>query len=224
MGKADDPLARWSNHCAPVKTRTHKSNWIAELRALGLTPELEILEEIPMEGWQEIEREYIRVFRMIGIRLTNISDGGDGGGGSVRRGKDSPIFGRKRSREEIEKSRIARTGIRRTPEQIEAMSGKNHPLFGKHHTQEHRDKISASNLGRVKSVRECKNISEGKKGIPLPRATLEKAWAAVRGTKQSSETIALRVAKNTGKFRSEDTKQKMRDAWVKRKALQKGGY
>lgn len=77
VGKADDPLERWKKHCSQLKQKSHKVHWIRELKSLGLTPELEVLESVPYDQWEEIEREYIRVFRMVGIQLTNTTDGGD---------------------------------------------------------------------------------------------------------------------------------------------------
>ncbi len=39
---------------------------------------MDLLDEVPVSEWEFWEQEYIRVFRAIGIPLTNTSEGGDG--------------------------------------------------------------------------------------------------------------------------------------------------
>lgn len=139
VGKANDPLKRWKCHISRAKKndrKNHTTSWMRFLLNLGLTPELEILEEIPMDGWQEIEKEYIRVFRMIGIRLTNAAEGGEGSA---------------MSQDTKAKLSVANTGQKRSVEARENMS-KAHlgqPGFwaGKTRPVETREKISGSLMG-----------------------------------------------------------------------------
>jgi len=59
----------------------HKANWIKSLRAQGLKPIIEALEEIVEptdEQWQEAERFWIEYLRVLGFKLTNLVAGGFG--------------------------------------------------------------------------------------------------------------------------------------------------
>lgn len=162
VGKADNPYRRWEEHCRPVKNQTYKSRWVDELRELRMTPELEILEEVPYDQWEEIEREYIRVFRMIGIRLTNTSEGGDGRVGT-------PL-----SLEHRKKISVALTGIKRSKEAVRKTAAAN--------------KGNKYCLGRRHSpgaIEKNKLAHTGKK--PSPEAT-EKNRQAHLGKKKSLET------------------------------------
>lgn len=73
----------------------HKANWLRQLLAVGLRPEVEVLEtHETAEALVEAEKHFIAYFRSIGCRLTNQTDGGDGIAGCVR----SDEFRRKLSR------------------------------------------------------------------------------------------------------------------------------
>lgn len=224
MGKADNPLRRWKVHCLEDKNSPHKSRWVAELRELGLTPELEILEEIPVEGWQEIEKEYIRVFRMIGIRLTNIAEGGEGG---------APIgnknwLGRKHSEETKQKMRASGSGKIRTEAHSKNISlgkkGKASSFRGKHHSEVAKRKLRLANLGKTLSTEHRKKIGQHFSGKKLSQEHRDKIRVANTGKKFSLEhrkKISLgktgQVSWNAGKTISEDTRQKLVEAWVRRK-------
>ncbi len=77
VGKANNPHARFEEHCRDdTPGRNPKSHWIWGLKSIGLLPVLEVLESVPVSQWESIEREYIRVFRAAGMKLTNTADGG----------------------------------------------------------------------------------------------------------------------------------------------------
>jgi hypothetical protein len=75
------PKSHWKPSCLKRDT-THKGNWIRQLLAAGLVPEIEILEElgdVPVrEVLDEAERHWIGYFKMIGCNLTNMALGGLG--------------------------------------------------------------------------------------------------------------------------------------------------
>lgn len=61
------------------RSNCHRVHWLRELAALGLEPDIVLLEAI--EGawpWQESERYWIAHGRKVGWRLTNNTSGGDG--------------------------------------------------------------------------------------------------------------------------------------------------
>lgn len=63
--------------------------WERQLRARGLKPDIEVLEEHESaEALPEAERYFIAYFRFIGCRLTNLTAGGDGG--ATRHGPHTP--------------------------------------------------------------------------------------------------------------------------------------
>lgn len=159
VGKADDPLKRWYQHLSTSESQDHRGAWIRSLLAVGLKPELEVLEEIPHEGWQEIEREYIRVFRMLNMNLVNTSDGGDGNTISTegrqriskaRKGK--PLSSAHRAKLSAAKmGKTNRLGKKHSPEALEKMSlakrGSKHNFFGKKLSAGHRAKLSKARMG-----------------------------------------------------------------------------
>lgn len=79
IGKANDSKKRFRQHLKDsTKAKTHLGNWLRLLKSNGGIPHLEILDEVPDSQWEFWEREYIRVFRAIGMILVNSTDGGDG--------------------------------------------------------------------------------------------------------------------------------------------------
>ncbi len=78
LGKADNPFTRLQRHLRESRS-FHRVCWIKGLKARGLLPRMDLLDEVPRAQWQFWEREYIRLFRMIGVPLTNGTEGGDGG-------------------------------------------------------------------------------------------------------------------------------------------------
>jgi predicted GIY-YIG superfamily endonuclease len=80
IGKADNPKSRLSEHVNyRAESRTYKSHWIQSLQKQGKNPKLVILEEVPVEQWQEAERRWVAHYQEKGARLTNIHPGGWGG-------------------------------------------------------------------------------------------------------------------------------------------------
>lgn len=95
-------------------------------------------------------------------------------------------------------------GIKRTEEykenQRKIQTGKKHRPF----TDDHKKGISKALKGRTRSKEWCENISAGK-----------------RGKSQTTEHVQKRVAKNTGKKRTEKTKLKQHNAAITRWAKEK---
>lgn len=82
VGKSVDPSKRLRAHIGSAKRLTyrhHTSAWLRKLLAVGLEPELLILEEVPDGGdWQSIERFWISQADAVGWCLTNSTFGGEG--------------------------------------------------------------------------------------------------------------------------------------------------
>src|ERR1051326_624363 len=88
LGKSDNPISRAKAHIKRCdENNSHKNNWIRSLRARGLNPRMEIIDEIPYSEWAFWEQEYLRIFRAINLPLTNSTEGGEAGPGGNNRGK-----------------------------------------------------------------------------------------------------------------------------------------
>lgn len=77
VGKARNPKGRYSGHMNSTSA-THRAKWINSLKALALSPKMEIIEEVAEDGWQEAERFWIESLRQMGCDLTNHTGGGEG--------------------------------------------------------------------------------------------------------------------------------------------------
>lgn len=104
VGKSDDPARRFRDHLTQGQLNRHKTrknSWIKGLLAQGTEPILDILDVVPADQANHAEREYIGLWRyLVGDRLLNGTDGGDGGAmppevakaaGLKRRGRVQPL-------------------------------------------------------------------------------------------------------------------------------------
>lgn len=78
IGKTNRLKHRLSQHCRE-KGNNRKCNWIKSLKKLGLKPEIELIDEVLYEDWQNAEISYIRLFKSFGAKLYNEKSGGEGG-------------------------------------------------------------------------------------------------------------------------------------------------
>lgn len=147
VGKADKPKSRLQHHIKGSTPKTHKECWLFSLRQAGLRPALEVLDEIPTTQWKFWEREYIRIFRALGFRLTNLSDGGDGQEGyhhteETKKKISEKNTGRKDSIE-TKKRKSEASKSRGNPHMIG-----NAYALGHKHSEETRKQMSLSHTGR----------------------------------------------------------------------------
>lgn len=162
LGKARHPDVRFRGHISRAKNlKTHRDAWIACLLKAGLRPVLEIIDEVLESQWEFWEREYIRVFRAIGVPLTNHTDGGEAGPDitglkrpesfcAARRGPGNPNFGKPMSQEQ--KDRISETKKAKIRSgEIVYLRGSEHPQFGIKRSEEEKDKIRATSLVRTRA-------------------------------------------------------------------------
>jgi hypothetical protein len=99
IGKAKDPEARYRKHLKPYYLRpdTYKNRWLRQVLAHGAKPVMVIMAEAyDGEDINRMERDFIRWLRPAS-RLTNGTDGGDGGatntGRKMPRTGPSPMLG-----------------------------------------------------------------------------------------------------------------------------------
>ena len=119
IGKSDRPRDRFANQLNE-RSNTHRCNWIQSLVESGEKPIQRILEHVPVgDGWQSVERAYIRGALAAGCRLVNGTAGGDGvvGLGPVARERiRSAWIGRKHSEESKRRIGAASRGRLHTDE------------------------------------------------------------------------------------------------------------
>src|SRR5690348_987469 len=78
IGKSNNPHRRLRDHMCDSRGEYSKGLWLRKLKHSGLKPQMEILDEIPLEKWQFWERWWIAYFKTLGIKLLNQHEGGNG--------------------------------------------------------------------------------------------------------------------------------------------------
>jgi hypothetical protein len=104
IGKSTSGLRRPKAHGRPSSLaeggNRHKDRWIRQLHDLGLSYDIEVLEDFPTSaGLEGAEIEWIAAARAAGVPLTNQTDGGDG------------LLGRPHSRETRLKMSLSAGGL-----------------------------------------------------------------------------------------------------------------
>jgi hypothetical protein len=111
IGKSSSGLARAKAHLEPAYSLRHKGykkNWLLALRNAGQLPAIIVLSRhTSNEEVLQAEIDYIRLYRALGARLTNQTDGGEG------------TCGRVVPAEERLRSANSRRGLPRSPETLE---------------------------------------------------------------------------------------------------------
>jgi len=78
VGKANDPNRRLRDHLVDFRgVELNKALWIRTLKVNKLKPSILILEEVPIDSWEEREKYWISHYRTIG-GLLNVRNGGEG--------------------------------------------------------------------------------------------------------------------------------------------------
>jgi len=188
LGKAVNPNRRLKHHLWTCKTQlSHRDSWIKGLVDLGLKPELELIDEVPLKEWEFWEKEYIRLFKAIAFPLTNLTPGGDG--------NHNP------TPETRAKMRAAKLGIKPTPETRAKLSAS---AKAKMFTENHRRNLTLSMLGKKRgpmSAEQREKIGASNRGErhhyfgkKLSAEHVAKMRQAHLGQKLSPESIAKREA------------------------------
>lgn len=154
IGKTVSPKKRFQEHFTrSVRVKTHLGCWLKSLKTLGKSPEMVVLREVGGDG-SDAEKRFIRLARGCQMNLINATEGGDGGitlppgwrhspearakiGAKLKgkyAGDRAPWFGKKHTKEELEKMSAANTGEK-------------NGMFGKHHTPEARAEMSLKRAG-----------------------------------------------------------------------------
>jgi hypothetical protein len=214
VGKADNVKKRVQNHMCPSNLKRknrHVCQWLSSLVKLGVRPDVKILEILESDSdWEQIEKKWISHFRNIGLDLTNITDGGEGGATYGRLNKpwtDQHRINYRKSRkgmkvtslspESLERRGVA---IKKHWDEVRAAGGKKK---GPVHTVESKLKLSEAHKGKVLSEEHKRKLSEAHKGNSLSLEHRKKIGESNRGKKR----FPL----------SEEHRAKLREAWIRRK-------
>lgn len=98
VGKTEQSLEnRLKGHYSEIKENYErwKIRWFKKQLEEGNQPQIISLARVPFKEWEYWERYFIRFYKALGYRLTNLTNGGDYGG-SI--GPRSPQFRKKRSK------------------------------------------------------------------------------------------------------------------------------
>jgi hypothetical protein len=196
VGKADKPECRLKKHLTE-KGSFHRCQWIAQLKSLGLAPELFIIEEVPKDRWQELERFWIQHYRESGCDLTNTAEGGQGVTGL-------PLESRRRQAEKYKAHPKFKEHMQRI-HQLAAAKCRGRRLPP--HLIENLVRISRQ---RPRTMEERKRMSEAHKGQKLSPEAIAKRTAAVLGSKRSLETKMKMSKAQLGRRHTQQTIEKIR--------------
>jgi hypothetical protein len=221
------------------RNRWHKF-LIQKLHPRGLLEVRLVFEQLEESHAFQLERERISHWRKLGIKLVNLTDGGEGSSGVIvsektRRKLSTASKGRKHTpeaRAKISKAAMGNKrglGQKRTPEQIATLVefNKNKPPA----SAETREKMRIAKLGRplsdghkekLKSIltEVYKDENLRKRCIASPEG-IERARQANLGKKQTAEHIEKKSNAIRGRKNSEATIQLMRESALRREAKKK---
>lgn len=220
VGKSSSGLRRPGHHGARsvlAKDSTHKGNWIRGLVAAGLRYGVRVLEELPAvaalpaserrDAMDAAERRWIAHGRSMGWPLTNLTEGGDGGGApspETREKLSRAQKGKKLSAEHLANLRANHaTGplseehkakIRESCNRPAAIARMSEANRGRKRTPEHQAKLAAANKGRSASPEARAKMSAAHKGKKRSLETIEKIRAAKRGKPQPAHLAAYNAS------------------------------
>lgn len=163
VGKTSKSLRhRLSNHLCEARrgTASYKNNWIRSMLNRGMIPTIHLLEIVNSDG-NEAERRWIAYFKRNGIKLVNMTDGGDGFAGLVI------------SEQHKAKISSALTGIKRSEETkalIRAARAKQAPA----HTTPHSDETKRKIREVLADSKIRKSIGDANRGRIKTKSEIEK--------------------------------------------------
>lgn len=137
IGKSTTGMQRPLQHRSD--TVTHRGRWIVGLERRGLQYGIVVLYRCKRaEDLADAECEFIALYRKLGVRLTNCTDGGDGTLGYRHTKESRASIG--------EKNRIRYTGRKLTPEWKAKVVA---ALIGRPVSAETRERMRLAHLGQV---------------------------------------------------------------------------
>lgn len=179
-------LRRWQHIKAAKKRKPPRDAWICGLLEKGESPTIEFLDEVPASQRDHWEGEYIRLFRALGMDLTNVISARRGPTAhteETRKRISERMKNRVTSPETREKRRRYMTGRKLSPEHCESLK-RAWVKRSRYVSPESRKKMSLAHMGHTRNV--------GRKHSDETRLKHSLAMigriSAMKGRKHSSET------------------------------------
>lgn len=211
VGWSVDVKTRFVRHLTYAKRlsdQTYRARWIRSLLAQREIPILQILESGIGYSYADCEKRWIKHFRSIGARLTNLTDGGDG------------VIGCVFSEHEIARRREwAIQAAKTRPQEMKDRIAASHRALGRHVTPENKQKLRESNKRRVLSPEQRSRLRQAllDRHWKMPPEMVEAMSRLHKGKTVSAETRQKLSAACKGRKHTEEERQRMRDAWAERK-------
>jgi hypothetical protein len=199
------------------KRSQHYNNIVAKLGRLGMCVEVRMV----ASGMTEpdalaLEVERIAFWRSAGIKLANLTNGGEGTSGLKHTEATRAIMREKRKNRIIVHSEETKRKIGLA--NSIALKGRKNPehsarMKGRKHSDAHRKAIADGNRGRIVDAETREKIAAPQRGRKLPAAHVEKLRIAHLGKKQSAETIEKRRASMLKTWNDPEIRAR-RTAWM----------
>lgn len=172
VGKTSNPTERIRKHIEfrdSGKRKTHLYSW---MKSIVLDPIFEIIDEVDESEWKFWEIYWISQFKTWGFKLTNLTDGGDGGCSIetkeklriINTGEGNPMWGKKHKQETIDMIVINRSWYKHSKETIDKISKSK---IGHTVSEETREKLRISNTGENSHRWGKENSEHQKKSVSL---------------------------------------------------------
>lgn len=220
VGATTKPSARLNQHLSSAGKKNAKvSQWLAQLKENGQKPVFSTLEICSMD-WENREKHWIEIHRVFGI-LLNQTDGGLGTPGlKLSEGHKASIGeAAKRAHTEVKETDSAKRNMSEGQlRYVAELAARGLKKTHKPLSAEGRARMSAAMQGKKASPDARAKMSAARKDPPQ---WLRDKWAKA-AKNRDPDWVAWFAKQQTGKPKSEETKQKMSAAakarWAKKKS------
>lgn len=221
VGKANNPESRFRDHLKD-EGNYRKGRWIQNLKKKNTLPELVILEQTSLMGWQEREKFWIQYYKDLGWTLINNTKGGDGGDTNyTRKFKGKTLeerYGKRKAKKIKEKISKKLMGRQRPQEEKDKIK---RAMIGRTHTWG--DKISKAKMGHSVSKEQREKFSKTMKAKGLPGNSGSWAKGHVpwnKGlTKETNGVVKKYSEKVSNMLSTRPWSEKRRQAYLNRKVV-----
>lgn len=182
IGKADDPKGRYISHLSKARkgSQLYVHRWIRKIWKTDKQPIMVVQHwDVKSEDWIKLEKQTIKLYKMLGWNLKNLTDGGDG---VSLRGKKHRMFGKKHSEETKQKISQSHKGMLASEKTKQKMSESrigNTNCVGYKHTDSARQNMSEGQKGRKHSEETKQKMSMSQKGHKNPSTKLNEQQVRV---------------------------------------------
>ena len=154
VGKTNNIKERFRKHLEYKNNNKRKTYLYSWMKSIKNDPIIEVIDEVSNDNWQFWERYWISQFITWGFNLTNLTDGGDGLTSfspevieklkSINSGENNPMWGKKHSKETIDKIQSSRSWYKGPSEETKRKISKS--KMGHEVSEETREKLRIYNL------------------------------------------------------------------------------